>query len=254
METLACIKRVPDTGAKIVLTDDHQTIDTTSLGFTMSPHEECAVEEAVQAVEDHGGSATALTLGSEDATEQLRTALAMGVDEATLLESDDEEWGPRATARAIADAVREKAEAGTEYDLLLFGNEAADAQNYQVGVRVAHELDLPVVAGVKSLDVEDGTAIAKRDVSGGSEVYEVPLPAVFTVKEGLNTPRYPSIRGRMQAKKHDIERMEPEHDGGGLEKVRLEVPEQDDSRAEILGESPDAASDVIDVLQDLEVI
>lgn len=254
MNTLACIKRVPDTGAKIILTDDKQAIDASNLGYTMSPHEECAIEEAVQIAEDHDGSATALTLGPDAATEQLRTALAMQADEAMLLETDGDDWGSVATAKAIADAVRAESDEGPAFDLLVFGNESADAASYQVGVRVADELDVPCVTGIKSLDVVDGTAIAKRDVSGGSEVYEVDLPAVVTVKEGINSPRYPSMRSRMQARKQEVERIEPTRTEGGLQTVRFEAPEVDDSPAEVLGEGPEAAPDVVAVLQEMGVL
>jgi len=249
MDLLACIKRVPETGAKIVLTEDRMGIDTTNLGFTMSPHEECAVEEAVQQVEEHGGSATALTLGPEEATEQLRTALAMKCDEATLLETDGEEWGPRETAGAIADAVRGT---DTEFDLLLFGNESADMANYQVGVRVARELGRPCITGIKDLEVEDGTAVAKREISGGEEVYEVDLPAVITVKEGINEPRYASMRAKMQARRQEVEHRDPDRGDrqGTFEKVRLEAPEEDDSDAEVLGEGPDAVPAVVEVLEE----
>jgi len=255
MNVLACVKRVPDTGAKIVLTDDGQAIDTSNLGFTMSPHEECAVEEAIQVVEDHGGTATVMTLGPDAATEQLRTGLAMTADEATLLETDDGEWGPRATASAIADAIRAAAGDdgdGSPFDLLLFGNESADAANYQVGARVATELGLPCVAGIKTLDIEDGTAIAKREIAGGDEVYEVDLPAVVTVKEGINEPRYASMRAKMQARNTEVDRRDPdpgEH-AGTLELVRLEAPADDDSEAELLGEGADAAPRIVEVLRD----
>jgi electron transfer flavoprotein beta subunit len=257
MNVLACVKRVPDTGAKIVLTDDGQAIDTSNLGFTMSPHEECAVEESIQIVEDHGGTATVMTLGPEAATEQLRTGLAMTADEATLLETDGSEWGPRATASAIADAVRALEEEGESLDLLLFGNESADAANYQVGARVATELGLPCVAGIKTLDIENGTAIAKREISGGEEVYEVDLPAVVTVKEGINEPRYASMRAKMQARNTEVDRRDPdtgEH-AGTLEMVRLEAPAEDDTEAELLGEGAEAVPRIVEVLRDdLEVL
>ncbi|PSQ18950.1 electron transfer flavoprotein subunit beta [Halobacteriales archaeon QS_8_69_26] len=252
MEALACIKRVPDTGAKIPLTDDQQSIDTTTLGFTVSPHEECAVEEAVQQVETHGGSTTALTLGPEEASEQLYTAIARGADEGVLLEAGDEEWRPTATARAIADAIEELER---KFDLLLFGNESADTENYQVGPRVANELDVPCVTGIKDLEVTDGSAVAKREVTGGSEVYEVPLPAVVAVKEGINSPRYPSMRSRMRAKRQELTRMDPERvDGPTFERIRLEAPETDEGAAEVLGEGPEAAPAVVDVLEDIGVL
>jgi electron transfer flavoprotein beta subunit len=253
METLACVKRVPDTGAKIVLTDDQQSIDTSNLGFTMSPHEECAIEEAVQIAQDTGGTATTLTLGSPEADEQLRTALAMQADEAVLLETDGDEWGPADTATAIAEYVQG---AETDFDLLLFGNESADSGNYQVGIRVAQALGLPCVAGIKSIEVDDGTVIAKREVSGGEEVYEIPLPAVVAVKEGLNEPRYPSMRSKMKARKQEVDQRRPERAGKDqLQKVRLVAPERDEGRAEILGEGPEAVPRIVDLLRDdLEVL
>jgi electron transfer flavoprotein beta subunit len=256
MDVLACLKRVPNTGAKIVLTDDQQEIDTTNLGFTMSPHEECAVEEAVQITEDHGGSATALTLGPEDATEQVRTAIAMQADEGVLLETDGSEWSPRNVAAAIADFVRERQENGDGFDLLLFGNESADAGNYQVGVRVAEALGLPIVTSIKTLEVEGDTVIAEREISRGSEVYEIELPAVVAVKEGLNEPRYASMRARMQARRQSVETVTPERTTEpGLEKIRLEAPEEDEGRAEILGEGPEAVPEIMRVLEDeLEVL
>ena len=254
MNVLACIKRVPNTGAKIVLTEDNQRIDASNLGFTMSPHEECAIEEAIQLVETHGGSTHVLTLGPAEATEQLRTGLAMQADEATLLETDGEEWSARETASAIANAITDREES---FDLLLFGNESADAANYQVGVRVARELGLPCVTGIKTLDVEDGTAIAKREVSGGEEVYEIPLPAVVTVKEGINEPRYASMRAKMQARRQEVPSVEPQGEAGTgtLEKIRLEAPATDDAEAEILGEGPEAVPRVVEILDsEVEVL
>ena len=259
MDVLACIKRVPDTGAKIVLTDDQRGIDASNLGFTMSPHEECAIEEAIQLVEEHGGSTTVLTLGPEEADEQLREGLAMTADAATLLETDGEEWSPRETAGAIAEAVRQAGDgdggdgAGDlAFDLLLFGNESADMGNYQVPIRVARELGLPVVAGIKDLTIEDGRAVAKREISGGEEVYELDLPAVISVKEGINEPRYASMRAKMQARSKEVGRVEPTREAGPgtFEMVRLETPPEDDSAAEILGEGPEAAPRVVEVLED----
>lgn len=251
LNTLACIKRVPDTGATINLTPDEQRIDTSGLGFTMSPHEECAIEEAVSQVEEHGGSSTVLTLGPPEADEQLRTGLAMRADDAIHLETDEGEWDPMATAAAIATAIKEHE---TEFDLLLFGNESADAENYQVGVRVAHHLDLPCATGMKGLTIEDGLAIAERDIPTGTEIYEVELPAIITVREGINEPRYPSMRAKMQARRQEIASLDPQGAGAGPEKVRLIAPEEDDAPAEILGTGPEAASAVVDVLEELEVV
>jgi electron transfer flavoprotein beta subunit len=141
MDILVCVKRVPTVGGKIVLTPDSQAVDTRMSGFTISPHEECAVEEAVRLVEAVGGSVTAATLGPAESVQQLRDALALGAQRAIHLETS-QEFGPIATASAIAGAAR-----SGSYDLVLMGNEASDTGDYQVGIRVAHLLGWPVVTG-----------------------------------------------------------------------------------------------------------
>jgi electron transfer flavoprotein beta subunit len=251
---LVCVKRVPAAGGKLTLTADEQEIDTRHLPFTMSPHEECAVEEAVRLVAARGGSSTVLTLGPEAAIEQLRDAMSIGIERAVLLETDGREWDPMATAAAIVEAVRAQQAAGVAFDLLLFGNEAADTGDYQVGIRVAHALGLPCVTGVKALDVRDGTVAARREAAGGWEVFEVALPAVLTVKEGLNLPRYPSLPGRVKAKKKAIERIRPERHGGGLEKIRLKPPKERPSQVEVLGRGADAAPRAVEVLKSLGLL
>lgn len=254
MNILVCIKRVPATGARIVVTEDEQALDTRHLGFTISPHEECAVEEAVRLLEAHGGSATVLTLGPAVAAEQLRDSMAVGIDQAILLETDGQEWDPISTAMAIVDTVRQQAEAGQNFDLLLFGNESADSGGYQVGLRVAHELGLPCVVGIKSLTVAGNTAVAKREIGDGHEVYEVALPAVFTIKEGINLPRYPSLPGKLKAKKKPIAQFNPQPQGGGLTRLRLKTPREQESSVQILGEGPAAAQEIVNLLKELKVI
>ena len=255
MEILVCVKRVPATGGRITLTPDGQEIDTRFLGFTISPHEECAVEEAVRIVEAQGGSSAVLTLGPTAAEDQLRDAMAIGIDRAILLETDGREFDPVATANAIVDAVRAQEAAGAPFDLILFGNEAADTRDFQVGIRVAVALDRPIVTGIKGLAVRDGVVAARREApAGGWETYEIPTPAVVSVKEGLNLPRYPSIPGRLRAKRKEIERIEPAWSSMGPLKVGLRVPEQQGAQVEIIGRGPEAASDVVDVLVRIGVL
>ena len=143
---------------------------------------------------------------------------------------------------------------GHDFDVLLFGNESADSGGYQVGVRVAHALDVPCVTGIKGLEVRDGTALARREAAGGWEVFEVSLPAVFTVKEGINLPRYPSLPGRLKAKRKPIDRIEPEQKGGGLEKIRLVTPPEQGSDGEILGEGPEATPRIVEILKEMRFI
>jgi len=253
MNILVCVKRVPDIGARIDLSDDRQTILTKNLGFTISPHEECAVEAAIQLVEANGGQSAVLTLGPAAAEEQLRDSLARGADRGVLLEVEGGEWDPGQTAAAIAAAIRAENEKAP-LDLILFGNESADSGGCQVGIRVAHLLDLPCLAGAKKLEIADGKASAWREVDSGWEIFDFPLPAVVTVKEGINLPRYPSLRGTMKAKKKPVDRITPEKVSAGLQMQHLFHPPEVKKEAEMLGEGPQAAPKVVEVLKTLEVI
>jgi electron transfer flavoprotein beta subunit len=249
MDILVCVKRVPTVGGKITLTEDGQDVDTRMSGFTISPHEECAVEEAVQITERLGGTVSVLTLGAEIAIEQLRDALALGAGRAVLLETDGREYGPVATATAIASAVRSGG-----YDLVLLGNEASDTGDYQVGIRVAHLLGWPVATGIKSLVVDGPAVVARREYRGVEEAYTLPLPAVVTVKEGINLPRYPSLPGRLRAKRAPVQRTEVEWQAEGLAKTALRVPETAKHQAEVLGNGVDAVPDLVRVLDELGIV
>jgi len=249
MEILVCVKRVPTVGGKIAVTPDGQQVDTRMSGFTISPHEECAVEEAVQITERLGGSVTAATLGPEDAIEQLRGALALGAGRAVLLETDGREFGPIATAAAIAAEVR-----AHPYDLALLGNEAADTGDYQVGIRLAHELGWPVATGIKSLEVSGDTVIARREYRGVEEAYQLPLPAVITVKEGINLPRYPSLPGRLRARRAGGVRSPAAWAPEGLRKEELQVPASSRHQATVLGHGADAVPELVRVLDELGIL
>ncbi|MGO9559830.1 MAG: electron transfer flavoprotein subunit beta/FixA family protein [Acidimicrobiales bacterium] len=268
MEILVCVKRVPMVGGRIVLTPDGREVDTTMLGFTVSPHEECAVEEAVRIVEtvraDGGsGGVTVLTLGPPEAAEQLRDAVALGASKCVLLETDTDgtgrEWGPIATAQAIAEVARERG----PFDLLLFGNEAADSGDFQVGVRVAHLLGLPVVMGIKGLKLDlagaagavpRARARARREYRGVEETFELSLPAVVTVKEGINLPRYPSLPGRMRAKKAVIDSSALAWRGEALTMESLRVPTVERRQAELLGRGAEAVPALVAVLESLGLL
>lgn len=238
-----------------MLTEDEREIVTRNLGFTISPHEECAVEAAVQLVEQRGGRSTVLTMGESVAGDQLRFAISMGVDDAILIESDGER-DATAIAEAIVETIRAEQAAGVQFDVLLFGNESADAGNYQVGVRVAYGLNLPCVTGIKALDVQaNGNAVAKREIAEGWEVYELALPAVFTVKEGINLPRYPLLRGRLAAKRKKIKTYRALDPGAaGLEMMAFKTPPEVASRVQVVGEGPGAAPKVAKLMQEIGVL
>ena len=252
LDILVCVKRVPMVGGKVVVTADGQDVDTRMSGFTVSPHEECAVEEAVQITEREGGTVTVLTLGPPEAAAQLRDMLALGAHRGVLLETDGREWGSVATAAAIVAAVGELGP--TPFPLILAGNEAADTGGYQVGIRVAHALGRPCVTGIKRLELAGDTLRAAREYHGAQEMFEVALPAVVTVKEGINLPRYPSLPGRLRAKRAGITVLRPQWQADGLRKQGLRVPESSASRAQVLGHGAAAVPALMGVLGDLGVL
>jgi electron transfer flavoprotein beta subunit len=255
MDVLVCIKRVPDVAGSVTLTEDAMGVDARHVGYTVSPHEECAVELAIQVAKDTDGQATVLTLGSSDAVEQLRHALALGCTGAVLVEADASAYGPADVAAAIADVVRAHEAAGTTYDLVLLGNDASDTGDFQVGIRLSYLLDRPVVAGVSTLSIDGDRVVARGGApDGGTEIFEVPLPAVLTVMEGGIEPRYPSIPGRMKAKKVQIEEVAPSGTPAGAGRVRLKLPPVQPSQVEVLGEGPEAAGAVVDLLEKLGVV
>ena len=254
MNILVCIKRVPDVGSKFRLTEDGQAIDTTNLGFTISPHEECAVEEAISIIEKSGGNATVLTLGPAEAEEQLKDSLARGMTDAILLKTDQPEWDPRQTAQAIIEAVKSEEEKNGNFDLLMFGSESADSGNAQVGIRVAHGLERPIICGLKDLTVTDTGIIGKRDIPNGMEIYETTLPTVVTIKEGINLPRYPSLRGRIKAKKKEVIHSSHDQIPQQMEMIQLKHPDEQKKEVLMLGEGAYAAPEVMNIFKQLKLL
>ena len=237
-----------------MLTDDSRAIDTRHLGFTMSPHEECGVEEAVRIIEAGKGDSVVLTLGPAEAVEQLRDAMALGIDRAIHLQTDGQEWDGEATAAALTEAIRAEEAASGRFDVIFFGNESADSGGFQVGARVARALGRPLVTGLKRVTVEGASVRCEQEVEGGRDVYVVALPAVLTVKEGLNLPRYPSVPGRLRAKSKPVAVSTPARPEPRLEMVRLVVPAGQGRRAEVLGTGPGAAPAVVEVLRKAGVL
>ena len=258
MRILVCIKRVPDVGSAVTLTDDAHAVDARHVGYTVAAHEQCAVEIATQLVDAHGGSVTLLTVGPEESVEQLRHLLGVGAHAATLVPVDPKAIGPADIAReiaAVASAHGDDPERGA-YDLVLLGNDAADSGDFQVGVRLSYELGWPVVNGAASLEVDaDARRVRTRHESPhGEETYDLPLPAVVTVLEGGVEPRYPTLKGRMAAKKIAIETREAAHEPQGSGRLRMHVPPPAPSTVETLGEGPEAAPAVVDLLEKLGVL
>lgn len=200
MKILVCLKQTFDTEAKIVLDNDGK-IEKKGVSLIMNPYDEFAVEEALRIKEKSGGEVTVITVGGAQAQDALRQALAMGADKAVLIETGDAEMDEYATAMVLAKVIGE-----LEYNIILGGFRAIDDGSAQVMSRVSEILNIPVVNVITKLEIEDGKAVATREIEGGSEVVEVPLPAVFTAQKGLNEPRYPSMKGIMKAKKKPMDK------------------------------------------------
>ena len=253
MNILVCVKRVPAPGARIVLTDDSQGIDTRHLGFTTSPHEECAVEAAVQLKEKHGGVTTVLTLGPPAAVEQLRYSVSVGADRVVLVPAETTELDPQATAAALVDAIGDL-EADAPFDLILFGNESADSGGYQVGIRVARALGRPIISGLKGIEIDGDEMIGRRETDEGFEVYRLPMPAVAAAKEGITLPRYPTLPGRLRSRKAQVGEVSVELGAGGQEMVHLLKPEEEVTETQILGHGPEAAPGVVRILEEVGLL
>ncbi|MBA2509496.1 MAG: electron transfer flavoprotein subunit beta/FixA family protein [Nocardioidaceae bacterium] len=253
-DVLVCIKRVPGASGEVLLSDDGQRVDARHVGWTLSAHEECAIELATQVAGATGGTATVLTVGSADAIEQLRDALALGCDRAVLVEAETDRFGPVDVAAAIAEVVRAHEAAGTSYGLVLLGNDAADTGDFQVPVRLAYALARPVVTGIATCTVEGDLVVAHGDGPDGPETFELPVPAVVAVMEGGVAPRYPSVMGRMKAKKVAIEQVAAEIEPVGSGRVRLTLPPEQPSQVQVLGQGADAAPAVVDLLEELGMV
>src|SRR5687767_8446716 len=193
MKIACCIKRVPDSETRVRIASDGKSLDEAGVKFVLNPYDEFAVEEALRRKEKAGsGEVAVLCLGSAAAQETIRTALAMGADRGILLQADKIPADPFETAKLIAAELNPGG-----WDLILFGRMAIDDYNHQVGSLVAELLGLPCVTAVSHLDLDGTNGVAEREIEGGIEVVEFPLPAVLTADKGLNEPRYPALKGIM---------------------------------------------------------
>lgn len=244
MNTIVCIKRTPDTETRVRIGDDGVSIDPSGVKYIVSPYDEFALEGALRLKEATGdGEVVALTLGEKAASEQLRSALAMGADRAILLEGAPSVDG-LATARALAAELETH-----DAPLILFGVKAADDDQQQVGPMTAELLGRPCVTAVSTFEVQGDTVTCHREVEGGHEVVEVSLPAVLTVTKGPFEPRYASLKGIMAAKRKPLEEKPAPAVEAKLRIQALELPaERPEGR--IVGEGPDAAAELVRLLRE----
>ena len=245
MNILVCVKQVPDTETSIRIGSDKKSIETADINWILNPYDEYAVEEAIRIKEKQGDSKiTVISVGPERSASAIRTAIAMGADEAILIKAEESDLDSLAVAQALTSVIQEM-----EYDLILFGKQAVDDDNLQVGPMVAELLNLPCVTFVAELNFESGKAIAKREIEGGAEIVEASLPVVITAEKGLNEPRYPALRGIMMAKRKPIDEKQVEIAAPKIEIVQMEYPPTRQG-GKIVGEGADAVSDLVKLLRD----
>ena len=245
MKIAVCIKRVPDSETRVKISTDGKSLDEAGVKFVLNPYDEFAVEEALRRKEKAGsGEVAVFSLGPAAAQETIRTALAMGADRGVLLQTDKIPADAFETAKLIANELKT-----TTWDLILFGRMAIDDYNTQVGPLVAQLLDLPCVTAVSHLDIDGTKGVAEREIEGGIEVLEFPLPAVVTTDKGLNEPRYPALKGIMAAKKKPLEVKSVEPGAGSLEIMAL-TPPPERKEGKIVGEGAAAVSELVRLLRE----
>ena len=200
MNIVVLVKQVPDTWAERRLSESDRTLDRESVDAVMNEIDEYAVEEALRLKEAHGGEVTVLTMGPERATETIRKALSMGADKAVHV-SDPALHGSCAiqTAETLAAAL------GTlEYDLVVCGSESTDARLSIMAALLSEQLGVPQLSGARKVEVDGPTVTIERQTETGYDRVQGSTPAVVSVVEKINEPRYPSFKGIMAAKKKPV--------------------------------------------------
>jgi len=254
MKILVMIKQVPDTATQVKIGPDPKAIDTTGITWIVSPYDEYALEEGLRIKEKRGqGEVAIVSLGPDRVKEALRSCLAMGADRAIHL--NDPTWEQAdtlMTARALAAVIKQEAPA-----LAIFGRQAIDDDMGAVGAAVAELLGWPCASWIMEASVDEaGKAIrVGRQVEGGLELFDLPLPAVVSAQKGLNEPRYPTLKGIMGAKKKEIKDIKAADLGltaeaPALSVIKLEaLPPRPPGRV-ILGEAADAAKELVRALRE----
>jgi electron transfer flavoprotein beta subunit len=244
VKIVVCVKRVPDTEARIRVGSDGSSIDPSGVKFILNPYDEFAVEAALRLRDSsESGEVTVLSVGSSESAETLRTTLAMGADQAVLLKTAASPEG-LAVAEVIAAELRER-----DFDIALFGMKAIDDDLQAVGAMVAEILELPSATVVMEFAVDRGTVTAQRAIEGGIEIVDLKLPCVLTITKGAYEARYPSLKGIMAAKKKPLEEKAVDVTEARVRIAALEPP-LERSAGRIVGEGPDAVPELLKLLRE----
>ena len=243
MKIIVCVNHVPDTATKVNISSDQKTIDPSGVTYVLNPYDEYAIEEALKTKENVGGEVIAISAGTESNKESLRKALAMGVDEAVLLKTESE-MDSISTARVLSGEIKNQ---GAE--IVFMGKQSVDYDNSITGQLTAAFLGFNSVSVVVDLQIDGEKVIAEREIEGGKEIVETSLPVVITAQKGLNTPRFPSMKGIMTAKRKTIEEKPIEISELTTKVLSMSKPQAKEP-GRIIGEDASAVPELIRLLKD----
>jgi electron transfer flavoprotein beta subunit len=258
MKIAVLMKRVPDTASVFKIGSDNKSVDTAGLKYVISPYDEHAIEEAIK-LREAGKAAEVIivTAGPEGSQETIRTALAMGADRAILVkDAGIAAINSRGIAMLLAAAVKKE---GAQ--LVFAGKQAVDDDASQVPERVAEILEIPHASVVTSFAMNGTAATVEREIEGGNMKLEVPLPALFTIQKGINTPRYPTLPNIMKAKKKEIKEMtlvdlglSADQVASGIVVENMALPRQDRLNKVLQGTSEERVKQLLSILREEEKV
>lgn len=249
MNILVVLKSTFDTEEKIVV--QNGAVSEDGVKFIINPYDEYAVEEAIKLKEEHGGEVTVISVGPDRVQSELRTALAMGVDKAVLVD-DESLFGDEYTTAKVLAAVARK----VGFDIILGGQMAVDSGAGQGGPRLAEELGINHISTAVKLDINGSLVRVERDIEGDLEVAEASLPVLITAQQGLNEPRYPSLPGIMKAKKKPLDILSADDLGLFADEVTAKttvvdtyLPPKKQAGRILLGDLPAQAAELVQLLR-----
>ncbi len=245
MKIVVCMKQVPDTEANIKIGSDQKSVVESGMTFIVNPFDEFAIEEALKKRQDGAAESIAvIAMGPERTKDALRSALELEVDEVLHLLTEEDCLDGLAVARVLSEQIKNR-----DYGLILMGKEAIDDGNMQVGPMIGELLGVPCITLATQIDVDGDKVTVKRTTDSGIEILECPLPCIVTCEKGLNEPRYPSIRGKMKAKKKEVPQQAVPLGTPRVEKMSLAYPQAREG-GRVIGEGPGAVAELVRVLKE----
>ena len=243
MKIAVCISHVPDTTTKVKIAADGKSIDPAGVTYIINPYDEFGIEAALQLKEKHGGETIALSVGKESSKEVMRKAYAMGIDKGILVKTDAD-LDSYSVAKNLSDVLKE-----INPDIIFFGKQSIDYDAHQVGNLVAEMMGIPSISVVVGLTVENGKITAEREIEGGKEIVEASLPAAVSAQRGLNNPRYPNLKGIMQAKSKQIEERQPTYTDNKTEVLAMTLPKPK-AKGKIIGSDVSSVPELVKLLRE----